>query len=160
MEIGRRYAEIIHKQYEEGNHMAYFALLWGIGNCKLELKEGSGHNIAEVIDGIHEYYDSRRKAGKAAVAEGYQEGLEKCVELSLTIEDTETTIAILSYELKYEKARPKTFKVNADALFEGLKQKVQERYQAFVSEKGQAFADTFLQDRNDFLSSHYGYRIL
>lgn len=160
MGTGCRYAQIIHREYESGNHMAYYAFLWGIGRCKLELKEGSGHNIQEVIEGIHEYYGSRGKAEKREIAGGIQEGLEKCVELAFSLEDTDRVIGIIACELQYEKNHRRTFRIEADELMEGLRRKIRENYPSFIAEKEPAYVDSVLQDRNRFLSSRFGYSIL
>ena len=59
--IAYRYAEITQKAFEEGNDMAYFALLKGTGNARLETIPGEGHNYIAVIDGIHAFQNGNKK---------------------------------------------------------------------------------------------------
>ena len=160
MGTGCRYAEIIHREYENSNPMAYYAFFLGVGQCKLELKEGSGHNVPEVVAGIHEYYSSQGKARKAAIIRGVQEGLGKCVELTFSLADTDRTIGIISCELKYEQDHPKSFRINADVLIEELRQKIRANYPSYIREYDPAYVDSILQDRNSYLVSHFGYSIL
>lgn len=159
MSLGYEFAEIIQREYEKGNTMAYFALIRGIGSCMLELKPGTGHNHWAVVEGIHEYHDSRMKKRKLSIRQGYEEGLMRSVELIFSIEEAENNLRIICAELKYEKEHPKTFSINADHIFALFRQSIQEHYLTITQKCGKDYFDNWLKDRNEYLSKTYGYII-
>ena len=95
------YAEIlvniIHEKYISGNKMAYFALLSGVGNCKVSNSSDGVHNYQAVVDAIHNYC---KRDDFIQIKQGYQEGIDAMIRVSNHFPTLQNLINILFYELK------------------------------------------------------------
>ena len=156
MSPGYRYAEIIQKEYENGNQMAYFAFLKGIGAAKLELKEGTGHNIYAVIEGIHELQDANPKR---TVKQGYEAGLTKVAQLVFSPQEAESIVQMIAGELKYERDNSETFKIDMPRLISELQATINKNYQIIKANSDGVDFDRWLKERSDYIETTYGHKL-
>ena len=85
----------VHKQYLDGNSMAYPMLLAGMGGLVVVSRPENGHNYQAVSDAIHRMYkdDTRCK-------DGYEAGLFNLVEKINDLAVAQLVFNYLFYELK------------------------------------------------------------
>ena len=145
--------EMVHGEYKEGKKIAYFPLLVGIGNLKVE-NAGAGHNYSIVVDAIHKYY---LQSKDDTVKKGFEEGISTMFRMTKNITTLQVAFDVFFYQLKLEKKGTATFNVDRDWLTNELNETIRENYNAMKSENSR-FED-WLQKNKEYAVENYGIKL-
>lgn len=151
--LAYRFAEITQGLYEQGNAMAYVALLMGIGALKLETSPGTGHNFVAVIDGIHDFQAKNRSRN---VAEGYEQGLRRLVTLVIAQNAAVNVVNIVAYELKYERDHRLSFRLDMDAIIDSLSETLSANRERILQSGGIPQFDEWMNGQKAYLAANFG----
>lgn len=147
-------AEMVHGEYQEGKKIAYFPLLAGIGNLKVE-NAGAGHNYSIVVDAIHKY---ALQSNDDTVMEGFEEGISTMFSMAKNITTLQAAFDVFFYQLKLEKRGTATFNVNRDQLTTKINETIRQNYEAMNSENSR-FKNCLLKNR-EYATENYGVKLL
>ena len=145
--------EMIHEEYREGKKIAYFPLLAGIGNMKVE-NAGAGHNYSIVVDAIHKYY---LQSKDDTVKKGFEEGISTMFSMTKNITTLQAAFDVFFYQLKLEKCGTATFTVNKGRLTNEHNETIRKNYNAMKS-KNSRFED-WLQKNKEYAVENYGIKL-
>lgn len=147
--------EITEKMYEQGNEMAYFMLLVGVGNSKVSITPDQSHNYQAVIDAIHLYQKNHLNK---PVNKGYYEGILMGLSLLHTEKAIQNIINIINYELKKEKEGTNSFELDMKNILQQFRIEIQRVYNDFKS-NNENF-ENWINGQNKYMSENYGHKIL
>ena len=145
--------EMIHEEYRKGKKIAYFPLLAGMGNMKVE-NAGAGHNYSIVVDAIHKYY---LQSKDDTVKKGFEEGISTMFRMTKNITTLQVAFDVFFYQLKLEKRGTATFTVNRGQLTNKLNETIRKNYNAMKSENSR-FED-WLQKNKEYAAENYGIKL-
>ena len=145
--------EMVHGEYREGKKIAYFPLLAGIGNLKVE-NAGAGHNYSIVVDAIHKYYIQSKDD---TVKEGFEEGISTMFRMAKNITTLQAAFDVFFYQLKLEKRGTATFIVDRDQLTNELNKTIMQNYKSMKSENSR-FED-LLQKNREYAAENYELKL-
>lgn len=112
----------VHNRYLNGSLVSYQMILLGMGNLKVEVSPGAGHNYYAVSDAIHMLYKEDPKC-----KDGYIYGLKDIID---KVNDFSTIILIsdyISYELKKLKEGQNTFTIELKPIISSLIKVIQNK---------------------------------
>ena len=145
--------EMVHGEYQEGKKIAYFPLLAGIGNLKVE-NAGAGHNYSIVVDAIHKY---ALQSSDDTVRKGFEEGISTMFRMVKNISTLQAALDVFFYQLKLEKREKAAFTVNREQLTIKLNETIRQNYEVMKSENS-GFED-WLQENREYAADNYGIKL-
>ncbi len=127
-EYAYKLVAISHKMYMDGNSMAYFVLLNGLGHSIVEGQPGAGHNYYIVVDAIHSY---KKNNSNMNVKDGYVEGIKTSISLAGNVDRIACIFNYLNYEAELKKNGINVIEIDIAYLLEQLISVVTEKQARF-----------------------------
>lgn len=143
--------KIVHNHFDDGNRMAYFTFLNGLGYLKVESNPNYGHNYHAVIDAIHMY---QKEYSDKAVKEGYYDAIIRTLSMVNGQVGIQTVLNYIYYELYKEKEGTNSFELNWNELLKQLETTIQNNY--LKMKEDNADIDSWLAKQNDYINEKYG----
>lgn len=143
------------KMYEEGNDMAYFALIVGIGNTRVSNTPDQKHNYQAVIDAIHLY---QKDYPNKPVKKGYNEAILTYISIIKNEVAVQNILNCINYELKKEKEGTNSFTLDCKMLLHQLSIAINKKHNDL--QNSYSDIDSWLQTQDRYLNENYGHKIL
>ena len=142
----------VYDLYKKGNSVAFLVLLIGDGFCKVEGAPGTGHNIAAVIDAIHDY---KRENPDCDIEKGYQQGINKWAHYACDPQNIIELVSCINYELKKERDGTHAFCVDCSEPLNSLHENIKQHHSEIISSLKDF--DEWAKEQNEYMKSNFGF---
>lgn len=150
---------IVNRAYvaykEEGNYMAFVALLGGNGSWKCEPVTGMGHRADLVVDAIHRHFEENEDSTIDVI---FIEALNKLLDISGAITGLTKLMDIIGYELLKEKKGTNSFFIDKDETVKKLGMLISTYYAAYKKEN--PGFDAWLENERNYFKNTFDIDIL